>query len=298
MASRHLARSITMQTLYEWDFHGGKTADIHSILERNIVEFGPGLEDAGFSKQLLDGVIKKRKKIDKVLEKAAPDWPLGQIAIVDRNILRIGLWELLFGNYGQVPPKVAINEAIELAKTFGGETSGRFVNGVLGTVYREIGEPGKDDVRKKDLTPEEIAALPLEERAGAVVARKQEGDSYAFAMVHDVFGYWTLSKGKLEKDETPKEAASREVKEELGIHNLTLKEKIGGTEYIVHDPEKGVLRRQVTYFLASTKDIDLHLTSSGGLDNAGWFTKEELENIKTYPDIKEILKKAFRLLKM
>lgn len=297
MASRHLARSLAMQTLYEWDFHGSGVADIYSILARNIAEFGPGLEDAGFSRKLLEGVVKQRKKIDKILEKAAPDWPLEKIAIVDRNILRIGLWELLFGNHAQVPPKVAINEAIELAKTFGGETSGRFVNGVLGTVYREMGEPGKDDIRKKDLTPEEIAALPLEERAGAVVVRKQK-ESYRFAMVHDVFGYWTLSKGKLEKDETPEEAAVREVREELGIQNLTLQEGIGGTEYVVHDPEKGVLRRQVTYFLASTKDLDLHLTSSGGLDGAGWFTGEELENIKTYPDIKEILKKAFRLLKI
>ena len=89
--------------------------------------------------------MKYLKELNKIIEKAAPQWPIEQIAVVDRNVLRLGLYELLFGNRDEVPPKVAINEAIELAKSFGGESSGKFVNGVLGTVYREIGEPGKDD---------------------------------------------------------------------------------------------------------------------------------------------------------
>ena len=83
--------------------------------------------------------------MDKIIEKSAPEWPVSQITIIDRNVLRLGLFELLFGNREEVPPKVAINEAIELAKTFGGDSSGRFINGVLGTVYREIGEPRKDE---------------------------------------------------------------------------------------------------------------------------------------------------------
>ncbi len=145
MANRHLSRSIAMQSLYEWDFKGKDSARLKEIVGRNIKEFGPGLEESDFVWQLVNGVIKHLPKLDKVITKSAPEWPLEQITIIDRNVLRIGLYELLFGKREEVPPKVAINEAIELAKTFGGESSGKFINGVLGTVYREIGEPGKDE---------------------------------------------------------------------------------------------------------------------------------------------------------
>jgi len=137
MGSRHLSRSIAMQSLYEWDFSDRKKS-LDDILERNIKEFGPGLEDTDFIKQLAKGIEQEAEKIDKILEKAAPDWPLDQINIVDRNVLRIGMYELIYSDKDEVPPKVAINEAIELAKMFGGEASGRFVNGVLGTIYSEI----------------------------------------------------------------------------------------------------------------------------------------------------------------
>lgn len=139
MASRHLSRSIAMQSLYEWDF-SGKKAELEKTTERNIKEFGPGLEDPSLVWQIVTGVVKHLFAIDKIIEKAAPEWPVDQITIVDRNILRIGLYELLYGSREEVPPKVAINEAIELAKSFGGESSGRFINGVLGTVYKEIGD--------------------------------------------------------------------------------------------------------------------------------------------------------------
>lgn len=139
MASRHLSRSIAMQSLYEWDFMG-KKEDLEKTVEKNIKEFGPGLENEAFVWQLVNGVISNLKEIDNIMAKAAPEWPIEQITIVDRNVLRIGLFELLYGNKEEVPPKVAINEAIELAKTFGGESSGKFINGVLGTVYKTIKE--------------------------------------------------------------------------------------------------------------------------------------------------------------
>lgn len=138
MASRHLSRSIAMQTLYEWDFRGKNPKDLDMILQKNIKEFGPGLEDTEFVQRLVKETVEHMPTIDKIIEKAAPEWPIDQISVVDRNVLRLGLYELLYGNKEEVPPKVAINEAIELAKSFGGESSGRFVNGVLGTVYREI----------------------------------------------------------------------------------------------------------------------------------------------------------------
>ena len=140
MASRHLSRSIAMQSLYEWDFSGKKPDQLEKIVERNIQEFGPGLEDKTFVWQLIEGVVSRIGDIDKIIEKAAPEWPIEQITIIDRNVLRIGLYELLYSNKDEVPPKVAINEAIELAKTFGGESSGKFINGVLGTVYKQIEE--------------------------------------------------------------------------------------------------------------------------------------------------------------
>ena len=137
MASRHLSRSIAMQSLYEWDFLD-KKSDLEKIIERNIVEFGPGLEDESFIWQLVTGVVANLKEINEIIARAAPQWPISQISIVDRNVLRIGIYELLFGDKVTVPPKVAINEAIELAKSFGGDNSGKFTNGVLGTVYKEI----------------------------------------------------------------------------------------------------------------------------------------------------------------
>lgn len=138
-----------MQSLFEWDFQGKEKKDVHDLTERNFKEFAPGVEDSVFIEALVAGVVKNSGKIDKLIEKCAPEWPLDQIGAVDRSILRLGIYELVFGKYEEVPPKVAINEAIELAKTFGGESSARFVNGVLGTIYREMGEPMKDDESKK-----------------------------------------------------------------------------------------------------------------------------------------------------
>ena len=137
MASRHLSRSIAMQSLYEWDFNDFKI-DLNEIAEKNIQEFGSGLEEFDLIWELILGIKEKKDFIDDIIIKTAPEWPLAQINILDRNILRIGIYELIFGNKESVPPKVAINEAIELAKNFGGESSRKFVNGVLGTVYREL----------------------------------------------------------------------------------------------------------------------------------------------------------------
>ena len=152
MASRHLARSIAMQSLFEWDFDNKESKRLKEIVERNKAEYGPGIdEEYVFIDRLVEGTTKNISKIDTIIEKAAPEWPIDQITAVDRAVLRLGLFELLFGNRDEVPPKVAINEAIELAKSFGGESSGKFVNGVLGTVYREIGEPGKEYPTREEL---------------------------------------------------------------------------------------------------------------------------------------------------
>src|SRR3989339_636638 len=172
MANRHLSRSIVLQALFEWDFMPDKKGsnptpeEVRDVLKRNLKEFAPGFEDDTFAFSLIEQVLKKRATVDEIIEKAAPDWPIDKISVVDRNILRIGLTELLFGDRKEVPPKVAINEAIELAKTFGGENSGKFVNGVLGAVYKEIGEPGKEQVSRKKKHEEvpDTAKLPVEKK--------------------------------------------------------------------------------------------------------------------------------------
>lgn len=115
------------------------------ITEHNVTEFAPGMDDVGFVFELTQGVEKNMAEIDKLIVQSAPDWPLEQITNVDRNVLRLGIYELRFAKADDVPPKVAINEAIELAKTFGGVSSGKFVNGVLGTIYKKMGEPRKNE---------------------------------------------------------------------------------------------------------------------------------------------------------
>ena len=142
MATRHLIRTVILQSLYEWDFYD-KKHDLVSILKRNLQEFAPGIDEPEFAWRILKGIADHLDDVDKIIIKAAPEWPLDKIAIIDRNILRIGLYELLYADPEEVPPKVAINEAIEIAKNYGGPNAARFVNGVLGTVYKQIGERGK-----------------------------------------------------------------------------------------------------------------------------------------------------------
>jgi N utilization substance protein B len=302
MANRHLSRSVVLQTLFEWDFRAvnttGDSGDAKIILERNIKEFAPQAGDAPFMEELFKGVVSRKSDLDLVIEKAAPEWPLERIALVDRNVLRLGLYELLFADRDKVPAKVAINEAIELAKSFGGENSGRFVNGVLGAVYKELGEPGKDEVskKKKDVP---YAQMPIERLGGAIVYAKHGGDIY-LALVHDIFGHWTLSKGKIGdnpaiKDESVEEGTVREIKEELGL-DITIKDRVGENEYIASDPEVGKKRKQVTYFLAEAPYTEIKLEQKGGLDDGRWFKLSDALELNFYEDVMPLVQKAIQKL--
>jgi N utilization substance protein B len=143
MATRQLGRGIALQALYEWDFYN-QQADLRAIVERDLEEFAPGFSDRQFVLNLALGVKEKLDQLDKIISVSAPEWPIEKLPLVDRNILRLGLYELLYADRKEVPPRVAINEAIEVAKTYGGMNSGKFINGVLGTVYREMGEPDQN----------------------------------------------------------------------------------------------------------------------------------------------------------
>jgi N utilization substance protein B len=299
MANRHLARSVVLQTLFEWDTTDATDSDVPEMLARNVEEFGGEETDKAFMENLIQGVLAKREDLDLVIEKAAPDWPIDKIAPVDRNILRIGLFELLFADRAQVPAKVAINEAIELAKIFGGESSGRFVNGVLGAVYKEMGEPGKDEVGKRDRAVRR-EELPLEQLGGAIVYACHEGQYY-LALVHDVFGHWTLSKGKIGDNpdiagETVEEGTVREIKEEIGV-DIVIEAKVGENEYIASHPEKGKFRKHVTYFLARSEFEPLHLQEGkGGLDDAKWFRLTDILDLNFYDDMLPIVTAAVQKL--
>ena len=137
MSNRHLARSIIMQALYQWDFKEQPNKELSAIIEQNLQEFGKGLEDdKKFVRDTAKDIVKKLPEIDKIIAQYATNWPLEQITIVDRNILRIGIYELKFND--EIPAKVAINEAIEVAKTYGGPSSGKFINGVLGAIFKDM----------------------------------------------------------------------------------------------------------------------------------------------------------------
>jgi len=137
-ANRHLGRIVALQTLYEQDFRlecGDKSVNLDEVLARNISRYKETIDDQAFISELVHGVTSKQKALDDMLQPVAPEWPIDQIARMDRLVLRIGLYELLHSK--GVPPKVVINEAVELAKAFGGDNSSKFINGVLGTLLKQ-----------------------------------------------------------------------------------------------------------------------------------------------------------------
>jgi N utilization substance protein B len=260
-----------------------KEEEASLILERNKLEFGEGVKDISFAKNIVLLVISRKITIDDIIVRAAPDWPLEKISVIDRNILRLGLAELLFGDRTQVPPKVAIDEAIELAKSFGGETSGKFINGVLGGIYKEMGEPEKNQSTK----PKDSIKNEREMLVGAIILSTLNDKKYV-AFVHDVFGYWTLPKTHI-KDQTLVEASAQEgIKRETGL-SIELVEKIAENEYIANKPEIGKVIKHVIYYHAKSVYQDLVLEKKGGLDDIKWFSFEEVATLRMYDDIKSIL---------
>ena len=136
MSNRHLARTIAMQSLFLWDFQGKQEKELEKIIKEVFINFAPQFNDQGFVVKVIKGVMGHLAEIDTYITKYATEWPLDQITIVDRNILRIGVYELVFDE--DIPAKVAINEAIEIAKAFGSQSSGKFVNGVLGAIFKDL----------------------------------------------------------------------------------------------------------------------------------------------------------------
>ncbi len=280
MANRHLARTLVLQALFEWDFYSGKV-DIDEVIRHNKAEFAPEFDDQGFSKRLFEEVIDNHLIIDKLITKFAPEWPLDQITLVDRNVLRMGIYELKFDK--TIPPKVAINEAIELAKSYGGPSSGKFVNGVLGSIYKEMVTRGE----KQSLQSQGIK----EESAGGVVYRR-EGKDLKFLLILDAYNKWTFPKGHVQDGEDAAVAAAREIGEELGIKNLDNQGHLDDIQLKVHKPNEEPFRKLVHVYLFETTDIDLTIPDVPELKDGKWYSADEALDIIGYEETKEIFKKV------
>ncbi|MFT6361040.1 MAG: N utilization substance protein B [Candidatus Paceibacteria bacterium] len=296
MANRQLFRTILLQTLYEWDVRGYDNTAISHYLGYTLSSFNDSDDDDGEILSFAQEIVKKHTVIDEIIEKAAPDWPLKKISTTDRNVLRLGLYELLFGDHAVVPPKVAINEAVELAKRFGGPKSNKFVNGILGAVYREIGEPGKDQTTKPKMPETPYEEMPIDQKGAAVLYSVDQHDVVRIGMVHDVFGYWTLSKGGIKEGETPTEGTIRAIKEETDW-TVEIMADLGDNEYIAYHPERGPVRKHVEYFLAKSVYTQPTLeVGSGGLDDVRWFELDDITDLNIYEDVSKMLIKAMGMI--
>ena len=279
--SRRDVRVVIIQTLFEGDFHGREPDADYMIQTFNAIarEHSPAVVDSDFARKVLQGLASKYYEINAIIEKAAPNWSLDKIGSVDRNILRLGVFELLFGKDLEVPGRVALNEAIEITKMFLGDGARRFVNGVLGSIYTEVKGPEEDDFVPKKLRHKKSV--------GGVIFRVDTSGVPWFAFVHDVFGRWTLSKGGLEEAESVDTGLVRVIKDEIGV-DVEVLEKIGANAYKAYPPE-GPIRKEVTYLLAKTKDETLRLKETEGLDQAKWFSFEDAQKLFFYPDLRQII---------
>jgi len=297
MLDRHLLRSIVLQTLFEWDIRDDKnTPEIKDILSKNINEFAQTTQLPPFAVKMLELILEKQKDIDNIIQQAAPQWPLDKIPTLDRNVLRIGISELLFSDRNEVPPKVAINEAIELAKAFGGENSGKFVSGVLGAIYKELGEPQKYETGKNKKI--DTVKLPTHSLSGVMIYARRDNKPVVM-LAHNIFGYWSLLKGRIEDGLDEKESAVKKAKRKTGL-DIKIKQRIGGHEYVAFNTENGHIKKKTVYFLAESAYQDLVLADierkSKGIDEVRWFDLAEIEKLELYEDARPIIKKGLEIL--
>ena len=282
MSTRHIARTIVLQSLFEWDFNNGQKK-IEEILKHVKKEFTPEFDDKGFSLELIKKILKNKKEIDSLITKFAPEWPLDQITNIDRNILRIGVYELKLDK--EIPPKVAINEAIELAKAFGGDASSKFINGVLGSIYKKMIEKGEK---------QSLASQGIKEISSGGIIYKKKDDGYYFCLILDAYNKWTFPKGHVEKGESLEETALRELEEETGLNKLKIKKYLGETEIKVHKPNKKSFRKLIKYFLIETKVSKIIIPNTKEIKDVRWFSKKEALDTLGYNNAKEIFNKGLK----
>lgn len=289
MSNRHLARTLALQSLFEWDFHGMPTGKIDEILDYNFKEFAPDFDDQGFAKNLLLGTIKNLTKIDELIVRYAPEWPLDQITGIDRNVLRLGIYELKFSP--TIPPKVAINESIELAKSFGSDSSGKFVNGVLGSIYKDMQAKGEKQGMDQPVLGERQFS------AGGIVWRRFADGTIKVALILDGHNRWTFSKGRIKPGEEATDAVKREIGEELGLEDIVIGQKVGELELIVREPNIQPYPKTVYMYLIEARDSDLRPAQNvGEMKDAKWYDYDEVEAVLGYDQAKELWQKAKNII--
>lgn len=286
MSNRHLARTLALQTLFQWDFNDQKE-NIAEVLDYNFKEFAIDFDDDGFSTKLVNGVIKNIKDINALITKFAPEWPLDQITTSDRNCLRIGIYELKYDK--TIPPKVAINEAIELAKTYGGDSSGKFINGVLGSIFKEMEKSGE----KTDMEEE----IKRETSAGGVVYY-QDGNDYKIALILSAHDKWALPKGHKKDGEEDSETVLREVSEETGLKDLSIKDYLCETEVKIKQPKTITVLKTIKFYLVKSASDKIVVPNIAELKDVQWFTPKEAYIKTDYDNVREALDKAYKILKI
>ena len=296
MSFRHLAREIVVQALFAWDMRGQEPDQQQEHFDFSIDRFSGKIPDQDFPSSLYNGVIKKIDVIDDIIGKAAPQWPLNRIAPVDRNILRLGIYELLFSGNGDVPPRVAINESIELAKTFGSKNSYKFVSGVLGSIFEASPRKAQDDEEKQK--PKKETPAIVEKKVGAFIYTFGPDGAPQALFVNNVFGYWTLPKGGSDDiEQDPKEVLKTVINTKCGI-DIEVGDEISHNSYTSNDPEKGKVTKEITYYHAYCPSPDvLDAADVDGITEAKWFHVGDIKGLKTYPDMKKILDKGAELTK-
>ncbi len=291
MSQRHISRQIALQTMYELDVRDILTLDreeLREIVNRNTEEMSPDHKDNEYLYHLMDMVVSRLDILNDIIVKAAPEWPIDKISYIDRNILRIGLAELLFADRNDVPPKVAIDQAIELSKAFGGESSSKFINGVLGHIYKELGEPDKEGVTKKRAKEENLT--------GVILYSRYEGHIY-IGLVHDLFKHWTICKSHIIEGESKEEGVTRVVNKEFGVDDAHMISEVDVGQYIANHPEKGRIVKHVTYYLAESPHSVPKVEKDGGLDDAKWWKLDELGSLKIYKEVNKVIITAISTIK-
>jgi transcription antitermination protein NusB len=287
MASRYELREIVIQSLFECDFENSlNVTNVDAVMLRNAREFLFLESVPEFARELASGVILKRETIDEIIEKAAPEWPIEKISIIDRALLRLGIFELLFGEALNIPHKVAINEAIELSKAFGGDTSRRFVNGVLGGIYKEMSPSEEGSLQKP------VRKVVTENLVGAFTY-KVEDEKNKIAFIRDLFKHYTLPKGHLVEGKSDIESLMEIVQNETKI-NIKVEKEIGNNTYTAESKDS-ILKKKVVYYMCSVVSEENFISNDSALD-IKWISEEEFSTLKTYKDMREMILSAFQIL--
>ena len=280
-SSRRTSRIIALQFLFALEYHKGEDNFDRDALFTSLKEETDGTFDEVFINKIIDGVLNNKQKLDKIIDKASENWGLDKISIINKNIIRIGLYEILFGKEDDVPEIVAINEAIELTRIFSNEGSVRFINGLLGTIYKELREPGKKS----------HPGVIVKKAVGGLIFIEEEKEK-KYLLVYDKFNKWTLPKGSIETKEDESKAVVKKIKEKLDV-DVKIEDEIGRNSYLAYDPDEGKVRKEVIYYLMETKSDKVNKNPSyTGISNFSWFTIKEMKELKIYKDIIKILERT------